>query len=122
MIPDFVIQAGCPQGRGTGGPGYTNQRRIQQASARSGRPVDGSYQCSELGRSQFFLCLGRVPHLDNSYTGFGKTADDASLKFVLSIGNVETNADDRPLKDVKIKTARCSSRPRHSRVLLRSRG
>jgi len=45
-----------------------------------------------------------VPHLDNQYTGFGKTADDASLKVVLAIGASETNAEDRPLKEVKIKT------------------
>ena len=46
--------------------------------------------------SQIFLCLAKVPHLDNQYTVFGKTADDASLDVLLKIGNVPTLAGDRP--------------------------
>ena len=46
--------------------------------------------------SQFFICMGRVPHLDRQYTVFGKTADDESLKNALSIGDVQTGAGDRP--------------------------
>jgi cyclophilin family peptidyl-prolyl cis-trans isomerase len=56
--------------------------------------------------SQFFLCVARVPHLDRQYTAFGKAADDASLKVIQGIGSTETNAEDRPLKEVKIKTAK----------------
>lgn len=52
--------------------------------------------------SQFFLCLGRVPHLDNQYTVFGRTADEASLAVVLAIGAVPTGAGDQPTKLVKM--------------------
>lgn len=102
VIPDFVIQAGCPQGRGTGGPGYTINAEFNTRLHEAGVLSMARTSNPNSAGSQFFLCLGRVPHLDNQYTGFGKTADVASLKVVLSIGAVETNADDRPLKDVKI--------------------
>ena len=52
--------------------------------------------------SQFFICLGRVPHLDKQYTAFGKTADETSLKNVLAIGKSPTDRNDRPVKEVKI--------------------
>jgi peptidyl-prolyl cis-trans isomerase B (cyclophilin B) len=52
--------------------------------------------------SQFFICLERVPHLDRQYTAFGRTADDASLQVVKSIGSVRTAASDRPVEPVII--------------------
>ena len=55
--------------------------------------------------SQFFLCLEKVPYLDNQYTVFGKTANDESLAVVKAIGAVETGAMDRPVEDVKILKA-----------------
>ena len=58
--------------------------------------------------SQFFICLSRegTKSLDNQYTVFGKTADQSSLDVVKAIGASETNHSDRPLKEVKINTAR----------------
>lgn len=112
VIPDFVIQAGCPQGKGTGGPGYTINAEFNKRLHEAGVLSMARTSAPNSAGSQFFLCLGRVPHLDNSYTGFGKTADDASLKVVLSIGNVETDRDDRPLKDVKIKTGKVIVTPK----------
>jgi cyclophilin family peptidyl-prolyl cis-trans isomerase len=55
--------------------------------------------------SQFFICLERVPHLDNQYTAFGKTADAESLATVKKIGAVKTGAQDRPVTPVKINKA-----------------
>jgi ubiquinone biosynthesis protein len=55
--------------------------------------------------SQFFICLERVPHLDNQYTAFGRTADQASLDVVKAIGNVRTGGGDRPVEPVVIKKA-----------------
>ena len=52
--------------------------------------------------SQFFLCLGRVAHLDNQYTVFGTAADDSSREVIASIGKVETGRGDKPLEEVKI--------------------
>jgi cyclophilin family peptidyl-prolyl cis-trans isomerase len=54
--------------------------------------------------SQFFICLGRHAHLDRSYTAFGKTADEESLNTVRAIGNVKTDANDRPREAVTIQS------------------
>ena len=56
--------------------------------------------------SQFFICLERVPHLDRQYTAFGRTADAGSLAVVRKIGDVKTDANDRPHAEVKINSAR----------------
>ncbi len=106
VIPDFMVQVGCPQGRGTGGPGYTINAEFNNKLHEAGVLSMARTSNPNSAGSQFFLCLGRVPHLDKQYTAFGKTADDASLKVVLAIGASETNAEDRPLKEVKIKTAK----------------
>ena len=56
--------------------------------------------------------MGRVPHLDRQYTVFGKTADDASLKNALSVGNAATDANDRPVKEVKITASQVIVTPK----------
>ncbi len=106
VITDFMVQVGCPQGRGTGGPGYTINAEFNNKLHEAGVLSMARTSNPNSAGSQFFLCLGRVPHLDRQYTAFGKTADEASLKTVLTIGASETNAEDRPLKEVKIKTAK----------------
>jgi peptidyl-prolyl cis-trans isomerase B (cyclophilin B) len=55
--------------------------------------------------SQFFLCLEKVPFLDNQYTVFGKTKDDSSLGVVTKIGAVKTGPGDRPEEPVTITKA-----------------
>lgn len=106
VIADFMIQGGCPQGRGTGGPGYTINAEFNNKLHEPGVLSMARTSNPNSAGSQFFLCVARVPHLDRQYTAFGKAADDASLKVIQSIGGTETNAEDRPLKEVKIKTAK----------------
>ena len=105
VIDGFVIQAGCPKGTGTGGPGYTIKQEFNKKLHEAGVLSMARTSDPNSAGSQFFLCLGRVPHLDNQYTGFGQTADDASLQAVLKIGKTKTNAEDRPLQDQKIEKA-----------------
>jgi cyclophilin family peptidyl-prolyl cis-trans isomerase len=62
--------------------------------------------------SQFFICLERVPHLDNQYTVFGRTADAASLDVVKAIGNVKTGGGDRPVEPVTIKKVTVTKKAR----------
>ena len=103
IIKGFMIQGGCPEGTGTGGPGYKIPAEFNKTShepgvlsmARTGDPNSAG--------SQFFICLERVPHLDNQYTAFGKTADAASLDVVKAIGSVRTGGGDRPVDAVLIK-------------------
>ena len=112
VIKGFMIQGGCPEGTGTGGPGYQIRAEFNTAKhepgvlsmARTGDPHSAG--------SQFFLCLERVPHLDNQYTAFGKTADEESLKTVKAIGGVPTGSGDRPKTDVKINSAKVVVTPK----------
>lgn len=105
IIKSFMNQAGCPDGNGTGGPGYTIDAEFNDtphepgvlSMARTGDPDSAG--------SQFFLCTAAVSHLDGEYTAFGKTADDESLQVVLDIGQVPTGGGDRPVEDVTINSA-----------------
>jgi len=113
VIKNFVIQAGCPEGRGTGGPGYTIRGEFNKYLHEAGTLSMARTNDPNSAGSQFFLCLGRVPHLDNQYTAFGQTADEASKDVVLKIGSVPTAAgDDRPKQDVKIQTAQVLVTPK----------
>lgn len=106
VIGGFVIQAGCPQGTGTGGPGYTIDAEFNPTDHVAGTLSMARTNDPNSGGSQFFLCLGRVPHLDNQYTAFGQTADEESLQTVLKIGDVETGPGDKPVEDVAIEKGR----------------
>jgi cyclophilin family peptidyl-prolyl cis-trans isomerase len=105
IIEGFMIQGGCPEGTGFGGPGYTIDAEFNAtphepgvlSMARSGNPNSAG--------SQFFICLARHPHLDRQYTAFGRTADDESLAVVRQIGSVATDANDKPRKKVELKKA-----------------
>jgi peptidyl-prolyl cis-trans isomerase B (cyclophilin B) len=112
VIPGFVMQAGCPQGTGTGGPDYTIDQEFNTRKHEAGVLSMARTSDPNSAGSQFFICLDRVPHLDNQYTGFGKTADDESLKTVLKIGTVKTGAGDRPVEDVKILSGKVKVTPK----------
>ena len=105
VISGFVIQAGCPQGQGTGGPGYQIDQEFNDTKHVAGILSMARTADPNSGGSQFFLCLGDVASLDNQYTVFGKTADDESLKVLMSIGAVTTQPGDRPVEDVTIEKA-----------------
>lgn len=106
VIKDFVMQVGCPLGTGTGGPGYTIDAEFNKILHEPGVLSMARTSDPNSAGSQFFICTARVPHLDNQYTVFGKTADDESLAVALKIGEVKTNSSDRPLEDVSIQTGR----------------
>jgi cyclophilin family peptidyl-prolyl cis-trans isomerase len=102
IVKGFVIQGGCPEGTGTGGPGYTIDAEFNPRPHEPGVLSMARTSDPNSAGSQFFLCLEKVPYLDNQYTVFGKTANDDSLAVVKAIGAVDTGPMDRPLEDVKI--------------------
>jgi peptidyl-prolyl cis-trans isomerase B (cyclophilin B) len=105
VIKGFVIQGGCPVGSGVGGPGYTIKAEFNPKPHEAGVLSMARTQDPNSAGSQFFLCLGRVPHLDNQYTAFGKAADQASLDVIMSIGESKTGSADRPVEPVTINKA-----------------
>ena len=106
VIKDFMVQVGCPLGNGTGGPGYKINAEFSERLHEAGILSMARTSDPNSAGSQFFICMGRVPHLDRQYTVFGKTADDASLQNALSIGAVATDGNDRPQDEVKILSTR----------------
>ncbi|MEA2386324.1 MAG: peptidyl-prolyl cis-trans isomerase [Thermoleophilaceae bacterium] len=101
VIKDFMIQGGCPQGTGTGGPGYTfedefNDNKIERgalAMANAGPNTNGS---------QFFIVTTEAaPWLDGKHTVFGKVTN--GMDAVDKIEGTETGAQDRPVEPVVIE-------------------
>jgi len=75
VIPDFVIQGGCPDGTGAGGPGYTIKCELNGNNQYHDRGVlSMAHAGRDTGGSQFFICLNRenTTHLDRKHTCFGK--------------------------------------------------
>jgi peptidyl-prolyl cis-trans isomerase B (cyclophilin B) len=81
VISNFVIQGGCPNGDGTGGPGYTIKCEIN-----SNKHLAGSLSMAHRGRntggSQFFVCHSPQAHLDGVHTVFGRTNDMDVVKAI----------------------------------------
>ena len=106
VIPGFMIQGGCPEGTGMGGPGYCikgefffngikndlKHKRGVLSMARSQSPNSAG--------SQFFIMHQDAKHLDGQYAAFGKVT--SGLEVVDAIAKVKTNRMDRPLEDQKI--------------------
>lgn len=105
VIPGFMMQAGCPQGTGTGGPGYTIKAEFNDKIHVAGVLSMARTSDPNSAGSQFFICFDRAPHLDKQYTAFGQTADDESLATVKKIEKIPTGAGDRPKQEVKIVKA-----------------
>lgn len=74
VIPNFMVQGGCPKGTGTGGPGYTIKCEINENKHEAGS-LSMAHRGPDTGGSQFFICHAPQPHLDGVHTVFGKTAD-----------------------------------------------
>ena len=101
VIRDFMVQGGCPQGTGTGGPGYQfedefNDHKVVRgalAMANSGPNTNGS---------QFFIVTtDAAPWLDGKHTVFGQVTD--GMDTVDTIEGTETGSGDRPVEDQKIE-------------------
>lgn len=74
VIPNFVIQGGCPNGDGRGGPGYTIKCEINPNKHMAGT-LSMAHAGRDTGGSQFFICHSPQPHLDGVHTVFGQTQD-----------------------------------------------
>ncbi len=112
VIPGFMVQGGCPEGTGTGGPGYQISAEFNATKHDPGVLSMARTSDPDSAGSQFFLMLEKSTHLDNQYTAFGRAADEASLKVIRAIGAVKTGANDRPAKAVSIKTAKVIETPK----------
>ena len=108
VIPGFMIQVGCPQGTGTGGPGYSikgeftnngfeNNLKHEKGVLSMARTMDPNS-----AGSQIFIMVEYSPHLDREYAAFGKVIE--GLEEVDRIVSVKRDHSDKPLEDQTIKT------------------
>lgn len=103
VIPNFMIQTGCPHGSGYGGPGYTIKDEFKKdtthekgtlSMANTGRPNTGG--------SQFFITVAPTPWLDGKHTIFGKVTD--GMNVVEKISKVQRDRQDKPLQKIIINS------------------
>ena len=108
VIRGFMIQGGCPQGTGMGGPGYSIKGEFSQNGFKNDlKHTEGvlsmarSMMPNSAG-SQFFIMHKDAPHLDDAYAAFGKVTE--GMDVVNKIAEERTDYSDRPLKTQKIKS------------------
>ena len=89
VIPGFVAQGGCPNGTGTGGPGYNikwetkGNHHIHEVGA-----LSMAHAGKDTGGSQFFICYANFPHLDGVHTIFGKVVKGMDFVFDIKQGDI----------------------------------
>ena len=91
VIPNFMMQAGCPNGVGTGGPGYTIKCEVNAGKQHHDRGVlSMAHAGRDTGGSQFFICHNRqgVAHLDGNHTCFGRIMDGLDVIDSISQGDL----------------------------------
>ncbi|WP_101908769.1 peptidylprolyl isomerase [Marasmitruncus massiliensis] len=106
VIPGFMIQGGCPEGTGMGGPGYTIKGEFSSNGvtnnlkhARGVISMARAMDPNSAG-SQFFIMHQDAPHLDGQYAAFGKVVE--GMDVVDEIASVPTDYSDRPRADQKM--------------------
>ncbi len=108
VIPGFMIQGGCPDGTGMGGPGYCIKGEFSQNGFKNdlkhtkGVLSMARTMAPNTAGSQFFIMHQTSPHLDGAYAAFGKITE--GLDVIDAIANVPTNYMDKPMKDQVIKS------------------
>jgi peptidyl-prolyl cis-trans isomerase B (cyclophilin B) len=94
VIPDFMIQGGCPQGTGTGGPGYTFDDEINQNKIVRGALAMANAGPNTNGSQFFIVTTDSAPWLDGKHTVFGRVSD--GMEAVDAIEALPTDGRDRP--------------------------
>ena len=110
VIPGFMIQGGCPNGTGMGGPGYCIKGEFNQNGHHN--PLKHTYGVLSMARSmmpnsagsQFFIMTSMSPHLDGSYAAFGRVL--TGLEHADRIQNVKRDRADKPLEPQVIASIR----------------
>jgi cyclophilin family peptidyl-prolyl cis-trans isomerase len=101
VIPDFMIQGGCPQGTGTGGPGYTFEDEINEHKVVRGALAMANAGPDTNGSQFFIVTTDAAPWLDGKHTVFGRVTD--GMEVVDTIEKQPTDARDRPKEEARIE-------------------
>lgn len=108
VIPGFMIQGGCPEGSGMGGPGYQIKGEFTQNGFQNDLAHDRGVLSMaramdpDSAGSQFFIMVEKAPHLDRQYAAFGKIVE--GMEVADAIVSVKRDWNDRPQEEQKIKS------------------
>lgn len=108
VIPGFMIQGGCPDGNGMGGPGWNIKGEFTMNGFKNDLKHDRGVLSMARAMnpnsagSQFFIMVAKSPHLDGQYASFGKITE--GMEVADEIVSVKTNRQDKPLDPVVIKS------------------
>jgi cyclophilin family peptidyl-prolyl cis-trans isomerase len=100
VIKGFMIQGGCPEGTGRGGPGYTIKDEFHPELRHKKGVLSMANAGPHSGGSQFFITVAETPWLDGRHAVFGRVIE--GMDIVEAISRVETDAHDRPQQDITI--------------------
>ena len=100
VIPDFMIQGGCPQGTGTGGPGYQFEDEFNDHKVARGALAMANAGPNTNGSQFFIVTADAAPWLDGKHTVFGKVT--SGMEVVDKIQSVDRDSRDKPREDVTI--------------------
>ena len=101
VISDFMIQGGCPEGTGRGGPGYTFEDEINEHKIVRGALAMANAGPNTNGSQFFIVTPDAAPWLDGKHTVFGRVT--SGMETVDAIEATETDGSDRPLQEQKIE-------------------
>jgi peptidylprolyl isomerase len=104
IISGFMIQGGDPTGTGCGGPGYAIKDEFTRKNKNDRYTISMANAGPNTGGSQFFINLVNNNFLDSKHPVFGKVVE--GLDVVDALGKVKTGANDKPVKEVKIESAK----------------
>jgi peptidyl-prolyl cis-trans isomerase A (cyclophilin A) len=108
VIAGFMLQGGCPDGNGRGGPGYTIPDEFHDELTHDSEGVLSMANSGpNTGGSQFFVTLAATAWLDGKHAVFGKVSE--GIETVQTIGATPTGSGDRPLEPVVMETVRITS-------------
>lgn len=107
VIPGFMIQGGCPQGTGVGGPGYSIKGEFTQNGFENNLEHDRGVlsmaraMAPDSAGSQFFIMVEKAPHLDGQYAAFGKVME--GMEVADGIVSAKRDWNDRPRQEQRMK-------------------
>jgi len=105
VIEGFMLQGGCPEGSGRGGPGYNIKDEFHPELTHDGEGVLSMANAGpNTGGSQFFVTLAATPWLDGKHAVFGKVVE--GIDVVKAIGSTPTLPGDKPIDEVKMNSVR----------------
>ncbi len=113
VVPNFVVQTGCPKGDGTGDPGYKLAAEFNDQAFSKGMVGMARGTGNDTAGSQFFICVADSPALHKQYTAFGRVLEGQDVADRIAVV-VRAPGSERPMNDIVLKKATISRPPAYT--------